>query len=310
MSSKNVVLIIEDSTAIAILLTEFMKKLGYDDVKTTTTGESGVSLFKELIENKIHPIIFLDYNLPDTNAKSVMSQILTMKPNTKIIIETASGKDEEIIKEIIALGAYDYIQKPIHFVELKKIIELLEDEALILNPSSSSQTSKGKHESYKLIDNYLNNYKRASISRLSEQSQLTEEDVLTHVKTIESAGNVVLLDNIREISCNSCGSLSLAQIFQCPSCENPKFEQTRLVEHFDCGNVSEESKYVDEKCPKCKKEIKALGVDYKILPNHYLCNKCEALFPELTTVYQCLKCEHRFNLSEGNWKESPLYKIT
>ena len=119
-----------------------------------------------------------------------------------------------------------------------------------------------------------------------------------------------MLNNIREISCNSCGSLSLAQIFQCPSCENSKFQQTRLIEHFDCGNVSEESKYVDEKCPKCKKGIKALGVDYKIFPNHYLCNKCEAVFPDLTTIYQCLKCEHRFNLSEGKWKESPLYKIT
>ncbi len=309
MSSKNVVLIIEDSTAICILLTEFMKKLGYDDIKTTTTGHSGVSLFKELVENKITPLIFLDYSLPDSNAKSVMSQILTIKPDTKIIIETASGKDEESIKEVIGLGAYHYIQKPLHFEEIKKIIAILEEEELILD-GSYSQKSKEKINGYKLIDNYLNNYKRASISRLSEQSQLSEEDVLTHVKTIESAGNVVLLDNIREISCNSCGSLSLAQIFQCPSCENPKFEQTRLVEHFDCGNVSEESKYVDEKCPKCKKEIKALGVDYKILPNHYLCNKCEALFPELTIVYQCLKCEHRFNLSEGNWKESPLYKIT
>ena len=54
-----------------------------------------------------------------------MSQILTIKPDTKIIIETASSKDEEIIKEIIAMCAYDYIQKPIHFDEIKKIIEIL-----------------------------------------------------------------------------------------------------------------------------------------------------------------------------------------
>ena len=46
MSSKTTVLIIEDSTAVCMLLTEYMKKLGYDDVKTTTTGHAGVSLFK------------------------------------------------------------------------------------------------------------------------------------------------------------------------------------------------------------------------------------------------------------------------
>jgi len=309
MSSKTTVLIIEDSTAVCMLLTEYVKKLGYDDVKTTTTGHAGVSLFKEIIENKITPLIFLDYNLPDSNAKSIMSQILTIKPNTKIIIETANSKDEDSIKEVIGLGAYHYIQKPLHFNEIKKIITMFEEEESILD-GSFSQKSKGRIDGYKIIDSFLSNYKRASISRLSEQSQLSEDDVLTYVKTIESAGNVVALNNIREICCNSCGSLSLAQIFQCPSCENSKFEQTKLIEHFDCGNVSEGSKYVDEKCPKCKKEIKALGVDYKILPNHYLCNKCEALFPELTTIYQCLKCEHRFNLSDANWKESPLYKVT
>ena len=52
MSSKPVVLIIEDSPAIGLLLTEFMKKLGYSDVRITETGESGVLLFKGLIENQ------------------------------------------------------------------------------------------------------------------------------------------------------------------------------------------------------------------------------------------------------------------
>ena len=74
-------------------------------------------------------------------------------------------------------------------------------------------------------------------------------------------GKIVALDNILEISCNSCGSLKLAQLFQCPACKESKFEQTKLIEHFDCGNFSEDSKYENDKDPKCKKQIKALGVD-------------------------------------------------
>ena len=77
--------------------------------------------------------------------------------------------------------------------------------------------------------------------------------------------NISQLDNIRELCCNSCDSLRLAQIFQCPSCKNSNFEQTKLIEHFDCGNVSEESTYADNTCPKCNKQIKALGVDYRVL---------------------------------------------
>ena len=111
MSPKPVVLIIEDSAAIGLLLTEFIKKLGYSDVRITETGESGVLLFKGLVENQTPPLVFLDYNLPDSTAKSIMSQLLTIKPDTKIIIETANSKDEDIIKEVIGLGAYHYIQK-------------------------------------------------------------------------------------------------------------------------------------------------------------------------------------------------------
>ena len=113
MSSKSPVLIIEDSPAIGLLLSEFMKKLGYDDVHTTETGKDGVTVFNTIVETKSVPLIFLDYNLPDTTANSVMSQILTIKPYTKIIIETANSKDDEKIREVIGLGAYDYVQKPL-----------------------------------------------------------------------------------------------------------------------------------------------------------------------------------------------------
>lgn len=307
MSSKTTVLIIEDSTAVCLLLTEFMKKLGYDDVQTTTTGHAGVSIFEELAENKINPLIFLDYNLPDTTAKSIMSQILTIKPDTKIIIETANSKDEDSIKEVIGLGAYHYIQKPLHFNEIKKIITMLEEESIL--GDSSSQKLQGTDYGYNLIDRYFNTYKRVSQARLLEQSQLSEDDVSAYIKTLESAGHVVGLDNINELSCNSCASMRLAQIFQCPSCKNSKFNQTRLIEHFNCGNFSEESTYVDDKCPKCKKQIKALGVDYRILSNRYVCKNCGDIFQDVYTDFLCLKCNNTFKLDDGQWKTSMEYKL-
>lgn len=34
------------------------EKIGYDDIKTTETGEYRVSLFKELVDNKTSPLVF------------------------------------------------------------------------------------------------------------------------------------------------------------------------------------------------------------------------------------------------------------
>ncbi len=69
MVSKDVVLIIEDSIAIGILLKEFLTKLSYSDIKITETGETGITTFRELVENNTFPLVFLDYNLPDSNCK-------------------------------------------------------------------------------------------------------------------------------------------------------------------------------------------------------------------------------------------------
>ena len=309
MVSNDIVLIIEDSPAIGMLLTEFMKKLGYSDVKTAETGETGITVFKELVENQTPPLVFLDYNLPDSTAKSIMSQILTIKPDTKVIIETANSKDEDIIKEVIGLGAYHYIQKPIHFNDIKEIISILEEDTIFDN-DSTSKSSEVIDDGYKLVDRYFNTYKRVSIARLLEQSQLSKTNLSTYVEKLESSKNISKMDIIRELSCNSCGSLRLAQIFQCPSCKNSNFEQTKLIEHFDCGNFSEESTYDDDnKCPKCNKQIKALGVDYRVLNNRYRCKNCNDVFQEVHTEFLCLKCSNSFMLDDGDWKESLEYKL-
>ena len=102
----------------------------------------------------------------------------------------------------------------------------------------------------------------------------------------------------------------MAQIFQCPSCKNSNFEQTKLIEHFDCGNFSEESTYDDDnKCPKCNKQIKALGVDYRILNNRYKCKNCGDIFQDVHTEFLCLKCNNFSVLDDGHWKESIEYKL-
>jgi len=86
---KNSVLIIEDSKAIGLLLTEFLEKLNYHDIHKAENGSTGIAIFLELVnKNNETPIVFLDYNLPDMNAFSVFSQILKVRPDVKVIIET------------------------------------------------------------------------------------------------------------------------------------------------------------------------------------------------------------------------------
>jgi len=314
LTSKNSVLIIEDSPAVGMLLAEFMRKLGYEDIKTAETGHAGVALFKQFVQEDITPLIFLDYNLPDSTANSIMSQILPIKPFTKIIIETANGKEEETIKEVIGLGAYHYLQKPLHFNDVEKIITILEDEESYLEKRSQQkelpkEDDVDEEKITEHIDFVLTTTNQISSNKIAQILGFSNDLVDDYLKKLESKGKIVPLDSKKEIACNQCDSIRTSQIFYCPNCKSSNFKLGKLIEHYDCGNITEEHTYQNDICPNCKKEIKALGVDYRVMQNHYICNNCEEFFPEISTSYICLKCENKFKLEDARWKSSMNYKI-
>ena len=85
----------------------------------------------ELSNSDKLPLVFLDYYLPDIDAISVFDQIHEIQPETKIIIETVAGKNEEGIQYLTQHGAYHYLQKPFSFESLKEVMETFEKEQAV-----------------------------------------------------------------------------------------------------------------------------------------------------------------------------------
>jgi len=315
LSSKDPVLIIEDSLAVGMLLSEFLKKLGYTDIHSATTGQEGVALFKKTIDAGSNPLIFLDYNLPDCTANSVMSRILTIKPYTKIIIETANSKEDESIKEVIGLGAYHYIQKPLRFHQIEGIIKILEEEDAFLEKEDDQvkeledAVKKTEKEINEHVDFILKSTTQISLNKITSIMKISDELILQYLQKLEQDGKIIKIDDKKEIACNQCDSVRTSQIFYCPNCKSSDFKLGKLIEHYDCGNITEDNTYNDDTCPNCKKEIKALGVDYRVMHNHYICNNCKEFFPEISTEYLCLNCENNFKMDDARWKSSTNYKV-
>lgn len=297
---NDVVLVIEDSKATTMLLRDFLKKLGYENVETCNDGKSGIRLFSDLESAGKRPIVLLDFHLPDMNANEVMAEIFNIRPDTKIILETADSKSDEQIKDALRGGAYLYIEKPIRYENLKNIFEILEKEKSILEESPSGDLER--------IILHLKSVSSISFARLTEYTGM-ENDLLKHLLLqLESEKRVAKVADMREVSCIKCQSVQILPSFSCPSCAGADFNQGKLIEHFKCGNVSIENTYKDNKCPKCKKEIKILGVDYKSMDNYYMCNRCGNKFAEPSQDYLCVKCGNRFQLEKAQWITSTGYR--
>lgn len=291
------ILIIEDSPAVGILLKEFLTKLGFKKIQSCQTGKDGINAFKEIIESGTAPLVFLDYNLPDMNAFSIMSQLLNIRPDVKVIIETAREKTEESIKDVIAQGAYQYLAKPIRLEKIKEIIETLKNEEVII----------ANEETFTKIVNLMSNATQISLLRLSQYLDRPEEEIMPSIKQLISDKKVIQINTIKEIACPRCNHIRVAQMFHCPKCRGVDFKQEKIIEHYKCGNVSTESSYVDDKCPKCHQVIKVFGVDYRTQDNFYACNECKEIFAEISTDYLCLKCNEKFTLERAKLLSSQGY---
>ena len=145
------ILVIDDEVAIGQLLFNFLSRNGFE-VETAT---SGLGAFEKLSTKK-YDLVLCDFRLKDTDGREILKEIKTNYPDTGVIIITAYS-DIRLAVELIKLGAYDYISKPLYPNEiLNTINKALETREAIHTPTPTFPlpekvaTKKGKETSTNL----------------------------------------------------------------------------------------------------------------------------------------------------------------
>jgi len=103
-------------------------------------------------------------------------------------------------------------------------------------------------------------------------------------------------------SCPNCGSEIFLLRAKCPYCGSIKFSRGIVVEHLSCGYSGLAEEFMGpggrQVCPKCGKELKALGVDHIRVADIYSCASCKGVFSVPLYSYKCLKCGHESSTIE------------
>lgn len=118
---KKRILIIDDEVNIGLLLSKFLTKHGFE-VSNAVTGASALSI----LEEQTFDLVLCDYRLDDVDGKEILIKIRENYPFTVVIIITGYS-DIRLAVELIKLGAYDYIAKPLYpdeiLVTINKALE-------------------------------------------------------------------------------------------------------------------------------------------------------------------------------------------
>src|SRR5256885_13788019 len=104
---KKRVLIIDDDMDICTLLSRFLNRKGYE-TEVAYSGQKGLARFEE--EN--FDVVICDYRLGNMDGKEVLVTIKKAKPQTIVLIITGYS-DIKTAVDVIKLGAFDYITKPL-----------------------------------------------------------------------------------------------------------------------------------------------------------------------------------------------------
>ena len=123
---KRLVFIVEDNEMYSLMLDYKLSNSSIVQCVSFKTGE-------ECIQNlALEPIlIILDYWLPGIDGKETFEQIKKISPQIPVIFLTRN-EDEEVGKELLKMGVYDYIFKgddPIQ--HLKAIINFFLDKVIV-----------------------------------------------------------------------------------------------------------------------------------------------------------------------------------
>jgi DNA-binding NtrC family response regulator len=113
------ILIIDDDVDLCTLLSNYLLRKGFE-TETAHTGAKGIAKFAD----KKFDAVICDYRLGDMDGKELIAALKEKVPSVKVLVITGYS-DIKTAVEVIKLGAYDYITKPLIPDEVVSILNNL-----------------------------------------------------------------------------------------------------------------------------------------------------------------------------------------
>jgi len=138
------------------------------------------------------------------------------------------------------------------------------------------------------------------------------EEVAQKLNLLEEEKTVKKTPHCSSAKCATCNSQTFEFYLQCPECESRLLNRGEIIEHFICGCVDFDSNFKHEDklvCPKCNKELKQVGVDYRRVGVGYSCAN-RHMFSAPRIVFVCTQCRAQFGLSEAKLEKQYTYELT
>lgn len=210
------ILIIDDEVNVALLLSKFLTRNGFD-VSTASSGTSGM----EALKNNEFNLVLCDFRLEDTDGREMLRNIKSQYPKTGVIIITGYS-DIKMAVELIKMGAYDYITKPLYPDEiLNTINKAVETHYALVEDTESDNVIIEKSKSSK---------KQVFLSEFVAGTSRASKELLRQIELVAPTNYSVII-----LGESGTGKESVAKSIHLNS---PRHNQPFIA--MDCGSLTKE----------------------------------------------------------------------
>lgn len=116
------ILVADDEADLETLIRQKFRQKIREQVYTFVFAENGQVALDKILEEKDIDIVLCDINMPEMDGLTLLAKIGEQHPLMKTVMVSAYG-DMENIRVAMNCGAFDFITKPVNFVDLETTIE-------------------------------------------------------------------------------------------------------------------------------------------------------------------------------------------
>ncbi len=122
MSRPHKILVVDDEPDLEPLVLQRMRREIRNNTYEFAFANNGIRALDQLNSDEDIDIVLSDINMPKMDGLTLLEQIPSINPNIRSVIVSAYG-DMKNIRKAMNRGAFDFVTKPIDFMDLKTTIE-------------------------------------------------------------------------------------------------------------------------------------------------------------------------------------------
>lgn len=168
------ILLVEDEIEISEKMKNLLSEV-FSNIKVAFDGNEALDEYYNYykINNEYPDLIFTDIHMPNMNGIELIKNIYKVNPNQKIIVLSAYNETAYLM-ELVNLGIYRFILKPIDYDDLFKLIFKISKEIYV----EKNETIEEKEISIKLNNNLFWNKELKQLYFNDELFKLTKKEFL------------------------------------------------------------------------------------------------------------------------------------